>query len=47
MLELVGFLEDTFDVRIRDDELVPENLDTIDNLVRFIEGKLSQAQEQC
>lgn len=39
VLELVGFLEDTFDVRILDDELVPENLDTIDNIVRFVNGK--------
>ena len=39
VLELVGFLEDTFDVRIRDDELVPENLDTIDSIVAFVGRK--------
>jgi acyl carrier protein len=39
VLELVGFLEDKFDIRIRDDELVPENLDTIDNIVAFVDRK--------
>ena len=39
VLELVGFLEETYEIRIDDDELVPENLDTIDNIVRFVEQK--------
>jgi acyl carrier protein len=39
VLELVGFLEETFDVRIGDDELVPENLDTIDSIVAFVGRK--------
>ena len=39
VLELVGFLEETFDIRIRDDELVPENLDSIDNIVQFVTNK--------
>ena len=39
VLELVGFLEDAFDIRIQDDELVPENLDTIDNILRFVASK--------
>lgn len=39
VLELVGFLEDSFEIRILDDELVPENLDTIDNIVAFVDRK--------
>jgi acyl carrier protein len=39
VLELVGFLEETYEIRIEDDELVPENLDSIDNIVRFVERK--------
>jgi acyl carrier protein len=39
VLELVGFLEEHFDIRIQDDELVPENLDTIDNIVAFVTRK--------
>ena len=39
VLELVGFLEEDFGIRIQDDELVPENLDTIDNIVQFVTRK--------
>lgn len=41
VLELVGFLEENFGVRIQDEELVPENLDTIDNIVQFVTRKRS------
>ena len=43
VLELVGFLEEDFGIRIQDDELVPENLDTIDNIVQFVERKRGAA----
>ena len=43
VLELVGFLEEKYDIRIGDDELVPENLDSIDNIVRFVDGKKAAA----
>jgi len=36
VLELVLFLEETFVISIPDDQIVPDNLDTIDNLVRYI-----------
>lgn len=39
VLELVGFLEEHFEIRVQDDELVPENLDTIDNIVQFVTRK--------
>ena len=39
VLELVGFLEERFDVRITNEELLPENLDSIDNIVAFVEKK--------
>jgi len=39
VLELVGFLEEAYDIEITDSELVPENLDSIDNVVRFVEAK--------
>jgi len=39
VLELVGFLEENFGIRIQDEELVPENLDTIDNIVQFVTRK--------
>ncbi len=39
ILELVEFVEKSYGVKIEDHELVPENLDSIDNLVTFIGGK--------
>lgn len=39
VLELVAFLESQFHLQVGDDELTPENLDSIDNLVHFIEMK--------
>ena len=40
VLELVAFLEDTYHIKVQDDELVPANLDSINGLVRFLERKL-------
>lgn len=45
VLELVAFLEQTYPVTILDEELIPDNLDSINNLVRFIEGKLIEAKD--
>lgn len=43
VLELVAFLEETFKVKVEDEELIPENLDSVNNLVRFVSGKLKQS----
>jgi acyl carrier protein len=42
VLELVAFLERTFDVKIEDEELIPENLDSIENVVKYIGKKIAQ-----
>jgi acyl carrier protein len=39
MMELVAFLETTFGFKADDAELVPDNLDSIDNLVRYVAKK--------
>jgi acyl carrier protein len=39
VLELVGFLEETYDIEVTHDELVPENLDSIDRIVGFVHAK--------
>jgi acyl carrier protein len=39
VLELVGFLEETYDIEITHAELVPENLDSIDRIVSFVHSK--------
>jgi acyl carrier protein len=39
MLELVAFIEERFAIKLDDAELVPKNLDSLDNLCRFLETK--------
>ena len=39
VLELVEFLEATYGSKIEDEELVPENLETIGNIVGFLRTK--------
>lgn len=39
VLELIEFLESEFGLQVLDDESVPENLDSIDNLARFVAAK--------
>lgn len=41
VLELVAFIESEFQVTLDDADLVPENLDSINSLLRFIEAKLT------
>ena len=40
VLELVSFLEEGYQLKIDDEELIPENLDSIGNLARFVRRKL-------
>ncbi len=39
ILELVLFLEELFSIKIEDEEIVPENLDSVLNLLVFLEKK--------
>ncbi len=39
VLELVEWLEDTFEITVDDEELVPENLDSVNQLAAFIAKK--------
>lgn len=39
ILELVSFLEEEFGISVEDEELVPENLGSIDNVVAYLEKK--------
>jgi acyl carrier protein len=41
VLELVGFLEENYEIKVEDEELVPENLDSIQNLCAYLEHKQS------
>ena len=39
VLELVAFLEESYGIEVSDDEMVPDNLDSLDNLVRYVSKK--------
>ena len=41
VLSLVAFMEETYGIAVADDELVPENLDSLDNVVRYLERKIA------
>lgn len=41
ILELINFMEQTFGIKIEDNELVPENLDSLNNIARFLDQKLA------
>ena len=40
VLELVGFLEDEFDIEVKDEELVPDNLDSLNKIVAYVDRKM-------
>ena len=39
IMEVVLFLEEEFDIKVEDNEMLPENLDSVDRLCRFLEKK--------
>jgi acyl carrier protein len=39
VLEVIAFLEETFQIEVADEEMLPENLDTIGRIARFVERK--------
>jgi acyl carrier protein len=39
VMEIILFIEDTFGIKVNDDEMLPVNLDSVDNLVTFIKRK--------
>lgn len=41
ILELVSFLEENIGINVEDSELVPENLDSVNHILVFIEKKKS------
>ena len=40
VLELVGFIEEEFSIIVEDEELIPENLDSICNVTAYLEKKM-------
>ncbi len=44
VIELVSFLEEEFGIQVEDDEITPENLDTLNRICNYVEQKSTQAQ---
>jgi acyl carrier protein len=44
VLELVGFLEEKFGVRVEDDELVPGNMNSLEKISLYISKKTGKIQ---
>jgi acyl carrier protein len=40
VISLVSYLQEHFGITVEDDEVIPSNLDTIDNLVGYVAKKL-------
>ena len=41
VLELVGFLEEEFEISVDDEELIPDNLDSVNRIVAYLARKTS------
>jgi acyl carrier protein len=42
MVDLVQFLEETFTIRINDEDMVPDNFDTVAAMAAFVERKIAE-----
>ncbi len=40
IMKLILFMEETFSIAVTDDEIVPENFQTLNNMVKFVEQKM-------
>lgn len=46
VLQLVGFIEQRYNIAIGNDELVPDNLDSVNKVSRFVHAKLQAHEER-
>ena len=40
VMELIAFLEQRYAIKLHDQDLIPDNLDSINGLARFVESRL-------
>ena len=40
VMELVAFIEETFSIRLEDEEIIPDNFDSVNKLFNYINSKL-------
>lgn len=43
VLQLVGYIEETYGVRLEDEELIPENLDSLSRVAAFLAKKTASS----
>ncbi|HJL16612.1 MAG TPA: acyl carrier protein [Sandaracinaceae bacterium LLY-WYZ-13_1] len=43
VLEVIDFIEEAFEVQVEDAEMLPDNLDSIDRIARFVDRKRAAA----
>ena len=43
VLELVEFIQDSFGIKIEDEELMPDNLDSLNSIEKFIKSKIEDS----
>ena len=43
VLELVSFIEESFNIKVEDEELIPDNLDSINRLNTYIKSKINNS----
>lgn len=43
VLSLILYLEDEFEITVEDDEILPENIDSVDCIATFVKAKLVAA----
>ncbi len=47
VLELLEFIEGELGINVEDQEVIPDNLDSLDNLTRFIQRKLGNSEAKA
>ena len=45
VLELIAFVEDRFGIKVEDEEIIPDNLDSLAKLTSYLDRKLKQASK--
>lgn len=41
ILELIGFVEEEFGIKVTEEEMTPENLDSVNNITAYVSAKLN------
>lgn len=41
VLELIQYLEESFEIKVQDDEILPDNLDSLNKIKDYVERKMA------